>query len=73
VAELPVVTVWPTAGPLLRTRRNRPVFAFWIVDRPEELLTFHRWLVKPLPLFPARSSVTSAPAVEARRRPYLRR
>ena len=28
----PVVTDWPTFGPLLRIRRNRPVFTFWNVS-----------------------------------------
>ena len=28
----PVVTDWPNFGPLLRIRRNRPVFTFWNVS-----------------------------------------
>lgn len=31
VGVKPVVTVWPTFGPVLRTRRYRPVFTFWNV------------------------------------------
>ena len=62
----PVVTVWYMTGPLLRTRRYRPVFRFWnwsvpVVD-PNELI--HRWLWKPTPLFAAGSIRTFPPGLK---------
>jgi hypothetical protein len=59
VGEAPVVTVWPMIGPLLRTRRNWPVFTFWNVT---VLLPpgNHCWLAKPSPPFPAGVNVTFA-------------
>ena len=52
------------AGPLLRTRRNRPVFTFRNVLVVDSTTNAHCWLAKPLPPFPAGVNVTSAPGLE---------
>src|SRR6516225_3298015 len=57
----PVVTAWCMIGPPLRTRRNRPVFTFWNVTMGPPASWTHRWLAKPLPLFPGCVNVTSPP------------
>jgi hypothetical protein len=59
-----VVTVWPKKQQLLRTRRNRPVFAFWNVTVPSGFLTkIHCWLRKPPPAG-AVCTVTLAPGLK---------
>ena len=65
VAEVPVVTLWEKLGPLLRTRRDRPVFTLSSIQLPDaSVLRSHSWLAKPLPLFPGDAAVTSAPGME---------
>src|SRR5690349_12159320 len=48
-------------GPLLRTRRNKPVFTFWNVIMGPAAFPIHCWLAKPLPPLPGGSSVTFWP------------
>src|SRR5690242_9496575 len=46
---VPVVTVWPSVGPLFRTRSHRSVFSFCKKTKLPEKVACHRWLAKPLP------------------------
>jgi hypothetical protein len=70
VGELPVVTVWPMIGPLLRIRSQSTVFtslkSHWEHAGGFAHVMNHCWLANPLPPFPGGSIVTFAPELEDR-------